>query len=142
MVAKLILHLAKEDSASVHVGLCNDASKGGKQLSSLKANDRANVLSLSLGRILAMVEQAEVGNALHHTGSRVAEKLAAGLEGSVNANVMIGSHVKVARLGRMVRRLFRNVVRALIVVEIPIAGKGFTENGVERLLDTTGRRCE
>lgn len=86
-----------------------------------------------------MVEQAEVGNALHHTGSRVAEKLAAGLEGSVDANVVIWSHVKVARLGRVVRRLLRDVVRALIVVEIPIARKGFTKDGVERLLDTAAR---
>lgn len=35
----------------------------------------------------------------------------------------------------MVRCLFRNVVCALVVVEVPVAGEGLAENRVERLLD-------
>ena len=40
------------------------------------------------------------------------------------------SHVEVARLGRVMGRLFRDVVGSLVDVEVPIAGEDFTKNGL------------
>lgn len=51
--------------------------------------------------------------------------------------MVVGRHVEVAGLGRVVRGLFGNVVGPRLVFKIPVAAEDFTENGVQRLLDTT-----
>jgi hypothetical protein len=50
---------------------------------------------------------------------------------------MLWSHVEVARLGRVMRGLFRDVVAFRVVWELPIAGIDFTENRVEWLLNSS-----
>lgn len=137
VVAKLVLHFTKQDAAGVHVGLCNDAATSVSRSGFSSKIYFANALSLSLCLVLASVEEAEEGDALHHTGSRVAEKLAAGFEGAIDADVVLGGHVKVAGLGRVVGGLLGNVVGLLVVGQVPVAGEDFAENRVEGLLDTS-----
>ena len=49
---------------------------------------------------------------------------------------MLGGHEEVARLGRVVRRLFGDVVALGAVWVVPVACEDFTQDGVERLLDS------
>jgi len=53
---------------------------------------------------------------------------------------MVGRHVEVTGLGRVVRRLFRNVVRSLVAIEVPITGENFAENRIQRFLDASVQR--
>lgn len=77
MVTKLVLHLSKEDTSSVHVWLCDEIP-------------------------LVVVEEPHDGDALHETAHGVAEELATRLEGAINADLVLGSHEKIAGLGRVV----------------------------------------
>lgn len=110
VVTKLVLHLAKQDTSCIHVGLCDEVS-------------------------LVAVQQTHDCNALHEAADRVAQESAAGFEGAINADVVLGSHEEVARLGRVVRSLFGDVVSASVVWVVPVSSKGLAEDGVERLLD-------
>lgn len=92
---------------------------------------------LSLGLVLAPVEEGKDGGALHQTGGRVAKEPASGLESAIDADVVIGDHVEVARLGGVVRGLLGDVVGAGTVGQIPVAGEDFSEDGVEWLLDSS-----
>ena len=85
-----------------------------------------------------MIEKCQVCDTFHHAGGRVAEKLAPRLESAVDTNVVAGYHVKVARLGWVMRCLFRDIIAALPVVKVPVAGKDFAENRVEWLLGASG----
>ena len=58
-------------------------------------------LLLSLGLVAAPVQYGKESNAFHQTGSRVAKESTPGLERSVDSDVVIGRHVEVARLGRV-----------------------------------------
>jgi hypothetical protein len=91
---------------------------------------RLDVLLLSFRRVLAPVEQAQEGNTFHETGSRVSKETTSGLESSIDTDMMVGGHVEVARLRRVVRSLFGDVVCSLSVFEIPVTSKYFTKNGV------------
>lgn len=88
-------------------------------------------LSLALLFIFTVVQQAQDGDSFHHTGSRVTQKLAAGFESAVDANVVLRSHEKVARLRRVVRGLFRYIVTARAIGIIPIASKCLSKNRVQ-----------
>lgn len=110
VVTKLILHLAEQDTSGIHVGLCDKVS-------------------------LVAVQKAHDCNALHETADRVAQESTAWFEGTVDADVVLGSHEEVARLGRVVRSLLRDVVSTCVVGVVPVSGKGLAEDGVERLLD-------
>lgn len=50
--------------------------------------------------------------------------------------MVLGGHEEVARLGRVVRSLFGDVVSTCVVRVVPVSGEGLAEDGVERLLDT------
>lgn len=97
---------------------------------------------LSPSRVLAPVEQAQEGNTLHQTSSRVSKEATSRLESSIDTDMVIGCHVEITRLGRVVRGLFGDVVCALSIFEIPVASKDFTEDGVQGFLDasTNGQR--
>lgn len=60
------------------------------------------------------------------------------LEGSVDTDVVVGRHVEVGRLWGVVRSLLGNVecLGTGRIDKVPVAGEPFSENGVERLLDT------
>lgn len=51
--------------------------------------------------------------------------------------MMLGSHVEVARLRRVVRSLFGNVVAASMIRKFPVAGKSLAEDGIKWLLNAT-----
>lgn len=102
-----------------------------------KKPQKNNILSFTPPFILTAVQQAQNRNTFHHTGRRVAQKLAARLECAVDPNVVLGSHEEVARLGRMVGRLLRNIVSTCSVRIVPVAGEGLSENGVQGLLDAS-----
>lgn len=52
--------------------------------------------------------------------------------------MIIRGHIEVARFRGVVRRLFRNVICSLIIIEVPVAREYFAENRIERLLDASG----
>lgn len=112
VVTELVFHLTEKDSSGVHVWLGNEVS-------------------------LVAVQQTHDCNAFHETADRVAQESASGFEGAINADVVLGGHEEVARLGRVVRCLLRDVVTTSVVGVVPVSGKGFAEDGVQRLLDTT-----
>jgi hypothetical protein len=49
---------------------------------------------------------------------------------------VLGCHEEVARLGRVVRRLFGDVVALGAVRVVPVTCEDLTQDGVERLLDS------
>jgi hypothetical protein len=49
---------------------------------------------------------------------------------------MFGRHEEVARLGRVVRRLFGDVVALGAVRIVPVSCEDFTQDGIERLFDS------
>lgn len=98
-----------------------------------------DILSLALLFVLAVVHQPQNGDTFHHTGRRVAQKLAPGLEGSIDANVMLRRGKEIARFRWVVGGLFGDVVTAGSVGIVPVAGEGFSKDGVERLLDSSVR---
>jgi hypothetical protein len=56
--------------------------------------------------------------------------------------MVFGSHVEIARLGRMMRRLFRDVVASGMIRKFPIAGECLSQDGVEWFLNATARLSE
>jgi len=96
-----------------------------------------NVLSFALVLVLAAVQQPQDCNSLHETGGRVSQELTAGLESAVNPDVVLGGHKEIARLGRMMGGLFRNIVSARAIGIVPVAGKSLSENRIQRLLHST-----
>jgi hypothetical protein len=110
VVTKLILHLAEQDTSGIHVGLCDEIS-------------------------LVAVQKAQDCNALHETADRVAQESTAWFEGTVDTDVVLGSHEEVTGLGRVVRSLLGDVVSTRVIGVIPVSSKGLAEDGVERLLD-------
>lgn len=71
VVTKLVLHLAEQDTSCIHVGLCDEV-------------------------LLVAVQEAHDRNTLHETANRVAQESAAGFEGTIYADVVLGSHKEVA----------------------------------------------
>jgi hypothetical protein len=71
VVTELVLHLAEQDTSGIHVGLCDEVS-------------------------LVAIQHAHDCNALHETADRVAQESAAGFEGAVDADVVLGGHEEVA----------------------------------------------
>jgi hypothetical protein len=51
--------------------------------------------------------------------------------------MVVGSHKEVARLGRMVGSLLRDIISPRPIRIVPITSKGFSENGVQGLLDAS-----
>lgn len=102
-----------------------------------KKPQRNDILSFTLPFILTTVQQAQNRNTFHHAGGRVAQKLAARLECAIDPNVVLGGHEKVARLGRMVGGLFRNIISTRSIRIVPVAGEGLSEDGVQGLLDAS-----
>jgi hypothetical protein len=51
--------------------------------------------------------------------------------------MMLRSHIEVARLRRMVRRLFGNVVAASVIRKFPVASKSLPQKGIKWLLDAS-----
>lgn len=98
---------------------------------------RNDLLFLALLFILTAVHKSQSGDAFHHTCGRVAEEFTAGFEGSINANAMLWRGEEVARLWRVVGGLFGYVVATGSIRIVPMAGKGFSENGVERLFHSS-----
>lgn len=95
---------------------------------------------LSLGLVAAPVQYRKKSNAFHQTGSRVAQESTPGLERSVDSDVVMGRHVEVTRLGRVMRGLLGDVVGALVVFQVPVAGEDFAQNRIQRLLDSPSAR--
>lgn len=83
---------------------------------------------------LASVQQSQYCDTLHHTRSRVAQKLAPRLERTVYSDVVFGRHEKVARLGRVVRCLLSDVVSFGAIGIIPVASVYLAQYRIERLL--------
>lgn len=98
--------------------------------------NRRNILSFTLF-FIPVVHQPQNGDTLHKTGCGVAQKLAAGLECSINANFMLRRCKEIARLRRVVGGLFGDVVGAGSVGIVPVAGEGLSKNGVKRLLHSS-----
>jgi hypothetical protein len=96
-----------------------------------------DVLLLPLGSFGAPVEEAQDGDALHDAGGRVAKESAPWLQGSVDSDMVLRGHVEVAGLGRVMRRLFGNVVGAGLVGQVPVARKDLAKDGVEWFLDAS-----
>ena len=94
-------------------------------------------LLLSNGPILPSIQKAQISDTLHETGSRIAKKSASGFQCAVDSNMVLGGHVEIARLGRMVRSLLRYIVGSLSTIEIPIAREDFAQDRVEGLLDAS-----
>ena len=111
VVTKLVLHLAKQDTSGVHVGLCDKVS-------------------------LVAVQKAHDCNALHERANRVAQESTAWFEGTVDTDVVLGGHEEVARLGRVVRCLLGDIVSTCVIGVVPVSGECLAEDGVQRLLDT------
>lgn len=97
----------------------------------------ANVLSFALLLVLAAVQQSQSRNTFHQASCGVAEESAARLESPVDPDVVLRRHKEVARLGRVVRGLLGNIVSTRAIRIVPVAGKGFAKNGVQRLLHSS-----
>jgi hypothetical protein len=96
-------------------------------------------LSFSLGWVLAPIEQGQDGCSLHQTGCRVAEESASGFQSAIDSDVVFWDHVEIARLGRMVGGLFRDIVSPCLVGEVPVAGVDLAKDGIKGLLDTSAQ---
>lgn len=84
-----------------------------------------------------MVHKPQNGDTLHNTGCGIAQKLAAGLECSIDANFMLWRCKEIARFRRVVGGLLGDVVGAGSVGVVPVAGEGLSKNGVKWLLDSS-----
>lgn len=100
-----------------------------------------NLLSLAFLSVLASIQQSKDCDTFHHASCGVPQKLAARLQGTVDSNVMFGSHEKVAGLGWMVRGLLRDIVPARVVGVVPVASERFPQHWVQRLLNTSTMRA-
>lgn len=136
MVAELVLHLAEQDPPRVHVGL-RDVADGCVRLAAAFPAHRSlhgrNLLSF------VVVQELHHGEALHHARRRVAQELAPGLEGAVDADLVLGGHVEIARLRGVVGGLLGDVVALGVIRVFPKAGEGLAEDGVEGLLDAAAK---
>src|SRR5262245_4324201 len=94
------------------------------------------ILLLSTLR-LASVGESKVGDTFHHTGGRIAKKFASGFEGAVDPNVVFRRHEEVGRRWRVVRCLFGNVISSRPIGIVPVAGKYFSEDRIQRFLHTS-----
>lgn len=99
--------------------------------------NQANSLSLPLRGVFSPSEQAYDCDTLHETCCAVSEEAAARLERAVDTDLVLGHHVEVARLWRMMRRLLRNIIRTRPIIEVPVAREDLAQNRVQRLLDST-----
>lgn len=139
VVSQLILHLSKENTSRVHVWLRENATI--RQHLYLTAKMRCNrSLSFTLRGVFASVQQFQYSGPLHQAGSRVAKELAAGLQGAVDAYVVVRDHVEVARLRRVVRCLLRDVEGSRLVRQVPITSEYLAEDRIQRFLDSSTRR--
>lgn len=91
----------------------------------IKLSFRGNPLLLSLGRVLAPIEERQNSRALHQTCGGVAKEFAFRLQSSIDSDMVFRYHVEVARLWWMVGCLFRDVIRASVIREIPVASEDF-----------------
>jgi hypothetical protein len=130
VVAKLIFHFTEEYASSIHVGLRNEAIVIRVGHVSLHTQTK-NLLAF------VPIEKGHDGNSFHHTGCRVAQELAARLEGAVDPNIVFWGHEEITGLRRVMRGLFGNVVCPSLVRIVPETGKGLAEDGVERLLNSS-----
>jgi hypothetical protein len=83
---------------------------------------------------LTSVQQAQNSNAFHHTGCRVAQKLAPGFQTTVDPDVVLRRHEEVARFGWMMRCLLRDIVTLGAIWIVPVSREDLSKNWVERLL--------
>lgn len=113
MITQLILHLAEQNTTSIHVRL-------GEKIS-----------------LIASVQEAQDCNAFHQTSSGVPEELAPWLETAVDADVVLRRHVEVAGFWGVVGRLLGDVVAFCVVWEFPVAGESFAQDWVEWFLDSS-----
>ena len=132
VIAKLILHFSKEDAARIHIGLGQDASS----VSSERSVVGPDILSLAL-LIISAVHQSQNGNTLHHTCCRIAQEFTAGLECSIDANLVLRCGKEIARLRRVVGGLFGDIVTSGSIGIVPVAGESLSKNRVERLLHSS-----
>jgi hypothetical protein len=86
---------------------------------------------------LASVQEPQNSDALHHTGSGVAEELASRLQCAINADVVFGGHEEVARLGRVMRRLLGDVVASGAIWIVPVAREDLAQDWIKGLLDAS-----
>ena len=84
-----------------------------------------------------MVQEPQNRNPFHHTRRRIAEELTARLQRPIDPDVVFGGHEEVARLGRMMRCLFSDVIPARTIRELPVTRKGLSQNWIQRFLDTS-----
>lgn len=94
-------------------------------------------LSLSLGGILAPVQQRQGSRAFHDTSRRVAKEPAPRLDRAVHPDMVFRHHVEVARLWRVVGGLLGDIVGPRLVGQVPVAGEDLAEDRVQRLLDAS-----
>lgn len=92
---------------------------------------------LSFGRVLAPVEQTKKSDTLHQTCRRVSEKSAPRFESAIYANVVMRSHIEIARLRGVMRGLFGDVIGPVLIFQIPITGINLAENRIQGLLDAS-----
>lgn len=135
MVSKLILHLSEEDSTGVHIRLGQDAVVPVSICQNIQ--DPCRILFFASLLVRSSVQQPQDGNALHDTSCGVPKELASGFQRAVYPDVVLGSHEEVARLGRVVGRLFGDVVSSCPVRVVPVAGEDLSEDRVQRLLHTS-----
>jgi hypothetical protein len=94
---------------------------------------RPDILFLALLCISA-VHQSQSGNPLHQACCGIAQEFTAGLECSIDADMVLRGGEEIARLRRVVGGLFGDVVAAGSIRVVPVASEGFSEDRVERLL--------
>jgi len=117
MIPKFVLHLAKQNTPSIHIWLGQN-------------------VAFSLWTT-APVQEAQNRNSFHHTSCRIAQEFTARFEAPVDSNVVLGSHVEIAGLWRVVGGLFGDIVAFGVIGKVPVAGVGLAQNGIEGLLDSS-----
>lgn len=103
----------------------------------LRGRERCYQLSLASKFVFSPVEEAQYCYPFHHASSRISQKFASRFQGSVYANVVVGSRVEVAGLGWMMGGLLRDVVRPRLVGKVPVACENLAKDRVQRLLDSS-----
>ena len=88
---------------------------------------------------IASVREPQIGYTLHHTGGRVSKEFTARFQSAIDPDMVLRRHKEVGRLGRMMRSLFGDVVASCLVWIVPIAREDFTEDWVQRFLNTANR---
>lgn len=119
VVAVLVLESAKENTSSVGVG-------------------RGDLVLLGSALGVHNVQKLKNGGSLHQRGGGVTQETRLGGQSTVDTDVVLGDHVKVGGLGRVMRGLLGDVVSMGAVVKVPVACEELAENGIQRLLDGLG----